>query len=124
MASSALLKLLDPIFEQVDEPVGVGRVCGSPALGLVPASLTFDLCLCPGIPLGRRPQPPPFPRPSSSPSPSPAPNCDPSYPTLYIAPKSQVGDLNCGDIPHRRFRIRPPAPHNCDGDNDGIGCES
>jgi micrococcal nuclease len=39
-------------------------------------------------------------------------------------------DLDCGDIPHRRFRvITPPAPfardpHGFDGDADGVGCVS
>jgi hypothetical protein len=33
-------------------------------------------------------------------------------------------DLDCADIPHRRFRVLPPDPHGFDGDKDGIGCES
>jgi hypothetical protein len=33
-------------------------------------------------------------------------------------------DLNCSDIPHRRFTVLPPDPHNFDGSNDGVGCES
>ena len=38
---------------------------------------------------------------------------------------SQVGDLDCGDIPHRRFTVLAPDPHRLDGrDNDGFGCES
>jgi micrococcal nuclease len=32
-------------------------------------------------------------------------------------------DLDCGDIPYKRFRVLPPDPHRFDGDNDGIGCE-
>jgi hypothetical protein len=53
---------------------------------------------------------------------TPPPNCDPSYPTVCIPPPPP--DLNCGDIPHRRFTVLPPDPHNFDGNNDGIGCES
>jgi len=33
-------------------------------------------------------------------------------------------DLDCKDIPYRRFKVLPPDPHNFDGDGDGIGCES
>jgi hypothetical protein len=33
-------------------------------------------------------------------------------------------DLDCADIPHRRFTVLPPDPHRFDGDGDGIGCES
>lgn len=50
-------------------------------------------------------------------------NCDPSYPTVCIPPPPP--DLDCGDIPHRRFQVLPPDPHNFDGsDKDGVGCES
>ena len=48
--------------------------------------------------------------------------CDPSYPTVCIDPYPP--DLNCGDIPDRRFQVNPPDPHGFDGDHDGIGCES
>ena len=54
---------------------------------------------------------------------APAPgNCDPSYPDVCIPPPPP--DLNCKDIPYRRFRVLPPDPHRFDGDHDGIGCES
>lgn len=49
-------------------------------------------------------------------------NCHPSYPTVCIPPPPP--DLNCADIPHRRFTVLPPDPHRFDGDKDGIGCES
>lgn len=50
-------------------------------------------------------------------------NCDPSYPDVCIP--SPPPDLDCGDIPHRRFKVLPPDPHGFDGnDNDGLGCES
>jgi uncharacterized protein YraI len=70
----------------------------------------------------------PTPRPTSTkrtkPSPTKAPkrsNCDPSYPDVCIP--SPPPDLDCGDIPYRRFRVLPPDPHRFDGDHDGIGCE-
>ncbi|WP_224095681.1 hypothetical protein [Nostoc sp. MS1] len=47
--------------------------------------------------------------------------CDPSYPDFCIPPNSP--DLNCRDIPYRRFRVNQPDPHGFDRDRDGIGCE-
>ena len=47
--------------------------------------------------------------------------CDPSYPTVCIP--SPPPDLDCADIPYRRFRVLPPDPHHFDGGGDGIGCE-
>lgn len=52
---------------------------------------------------------------------APAANCDPSYPTICIP--LGIDDLDCPDISHRRFEVRPPDPHRFDGDHDGIGCE-
>jgi len=49
-------------------------------------------------------------------------NCDPSYPTVCIPPPPP--DLDCKDVPYRRFRVLPPDPHGFDGDYDGVGCES
>ena len=60
----------------------------------------------------------PKPRPTSTPS----QRCDPSYPTVCIPPPPP--DLNCSDIPYRRFRVVGNDPHNFDADHDGIGCES
>lgn len=51
-------------------------------------------------------------------------SCDPAYPDVCIPPYALVGDLDCGDISHRRFRVLPPDPHGFDGDSDGVGCES
>jgi micrococcal nuclease len=48
-------------------------------------------------------------------------NCHPSYPTVCLP---YPPDLDCGDIPHRRFPVRPPDPHRFDADGDGVGCES
>jgi micrococcal nuclease len=49
-------------------------------------------------------------------------NCDPSYPDFCIL--SPPPDLDCKDIPQKRFTVLQPDPHRFDGDNDGIGCES
>ena len=48
--------------------------------------------------------------------------CDPSYPDFCIPPSPP--DLDCKDIPQKRFTVLPPDPHRFDGDEDGIGCES
>ncbi len=48
-------------------------------------------------------------------------NCDASYPNVCIPPSPP--DLDCKDIPFRRFAVRPPDPHRFDGDGDGVGCE-
>ena len=62
-------------------------------------------------------------------TPAPAPvvgNCAASYPTVCIAPPPP--DLDCKDVPYRRFTVRwdvaDPDPQGFDGDRDGIGCES
>lgn len=47
--------------------------------------------------------------------------CHPSYPTVCIPPPPP--DLDCADVPHRRFTVIPPDPHRFDGDGDGVGCE-
>lgn len=51
----------------------------------------------------------------------PVHRCDPSYPDVCIPPPPP--DLDCGDIPYRRFRVRAPDPHGFDRDRDGVGCE-
>ena len=56
------------------------------------------------------------------PPPPPSGNCHPSYPTVCIPPPPP--DLDCGEIPYRRFTVVGSDPHGFDGDNDGIGCES
>jgi hypothetical protein len=49
-----------------------------------------------------------------------APACDPSYPTVCIAPfKSHV---ECKDITARNFQVRPPDTYHFDKDHNGIGC--
>jgi micrococcal nuclease len=51
-------------------------------------------------------------------------DCDPAYPTVCIRPLNPGGDLDCADVPDRRFQVLPPDPHNFDGDLNGIGCEA
>lgn len=47
--------------------------------------------------------------------------CDRSYPTLCIP--VGVPDIDCPEIPQRRFPVVGADPHRFDGDNDGVGCE-
>lgn len=48
-------------------------------------------------------------------------SCDPSYPTVCIAPYPP--DLNCIDISYSNFQVFAPDPHGFDADFDGVGCE-
>jgi micrococcal nuclease len=61
-------------------------------------------------------QPKPVPKPQVQQQ-----QCDSSYPDICIPPGA--ADLNCGDIPYRRFRVVGSDPHGFDRDRDGIGCE-
>lgn len=61
------------------------------------------------------------PAPTLIATPQPALQCDPSYPDVCIPPYPP--DLDCGQIPFRRFRVIGSDPHGFDGDNDGVGCE-
>jgi hypothetical protein len=65
---------------------------------------------------------PAAPAPTAAPTAASQTGCDPSYPTVCIPPPSP--DLNCADIPFRRFTVLPPDPHHFDGNHNGIGCES
>lgn len=58
---------------------------------------------------------------SVQPTPTEENKCDPSYPDFCIHPYPP--DLDCGDIPSKKFTVLQPDPHGFDGDNDGIGCE-
>jgi hypothetical protein len=82
---------------------------------------------CPSLPVdqvleGDNITPPNPTPPSPTPPPPPTPGCDPAYPTVCIPPPPP--DLNCGDIPFTNFTVLAPDPHNFDGNNDGIGCQS
>jgi micrococcal nuclease len=52
----------------------------------------------------------------------PRSGCDPSYPTVCIPPYPP--DIDCSDVPHKRFKVVGTDPHGFDGDRDGIGCET
>jgi micrococcal nuclease len=58
--------------------------------------------------------------------PPPAGSCAASYPDVCIPPPPP--DLDCGQIPYKRFRVihtvPNPDPHRFDGDHDGVGCET
>ncbi len=47
--------------------------------------------------------------------------CDPSYPTVCIAPPKP--DLDCKDVAATNFKVLQPDPHKFDREKDGIGCE-
>jgi hypothetical protein len=68
--------------------------------------------------LGLDPIPPP-PDPTTT---TTQPQCDPSYPDFCIPPPPP--DLSCNDIPQKDFTVLPPDPHNFDGNQNGVGCES
>jgi micrococcal nuclease len=65
------------------------------------------------------PQPVPTPAPSSRAA--PLGNCSSAYPTVCIPPPPP--DLDCRQIPFRRFQVLAPDPHRLDPNSDGIGCE-
>ena len=69
-----------------------------------------------------KPTPTPYIAPTSGNSGGGNNNCDSSYPGVCIAPPPP--DLDCKDVPYKRFQVLPPDPHNFDADGDGIGCES
>lgn len=73
--------------------------------------------IVPLVPLVPQTTPPPPPPVASPPG-----NCHPSYPTVCIPPGPP--DLDCPDIPHRRFTVVGADPHRFDGDHDGVGCET
>lgn len=84
-------------------------------------------CVVPGTatPTAPRPTAPATGRATPAPSPTRSPDpsvCDPSYPTVCIAPPPP--QLSCTVIPYRDFAVLQPDPHKLDGDKDGIGCES
>ena len=71
----------------------------------------------------RAPKTPPEPEPEPEPRPQPQPEPEPEPEDNYVVP-APPPDLDCGDIPHKNFRVRPGDPHRFDSDGDGIGCES
>jgi hypothetical protein len=51
---------------------------------------------------------------------SKAPACDPSYPTICLAPFQR--GVSCKTIPYHGFVVLQPDPYNLDTNGDGIGC--
>ena len=107
----------------------------SPVLPTASASPSSSPTPSPSPPPPAVPAPPAAPNPAPpNPAPTtkrpaapakttkPARKCDPSYPTVCIAPPPP--DLDCGQIPYKNFTVRAPDPHRFDADHDGIGCES
>jgi micrococcal nuclease len=74
----------------------------------------------PGPTAPAAPAKPAVPAPTVGKVPAPG-NCDPSYPDVCIAPPPP--DLDCPQVPFRRFRVVGADPHRFDADRDGIGCE-
>ena len=70
------------------------------------------------------PATPAIPAPVAPPAPSSGTErqgCDAAYPDVCIPPPPP--DLDCSDVPYRRFRVLPPDPHRFDREGDGLGCE-
>lgn len=106
-----------PNVAHADEFVALQREAREHARGLWGACPTEEAAPQP------RPQPQPLVGQGGPSVPSGASSCDVSYPDVCIPPAPP--DLDCGEIPHRRFRVLPPDPHGFDGnDDDGVGCES
>ena len=104
----ALVATFPPNVAHVDEFTALAREAREEGRGLWSA--------CGGEPAAAPPVPVPVPPPAS-----PGGSCDASYPGACIPPAPP--DLDCGDIPHRRFQVLPPDPHRFDGEGDGVGCE-
>ena len=59
----------------------------------------------------------------ATPARAPQQNCDrQSYHDVSI--RRYPPDLDCKDIPFKRFEVLQPDPHKFDADWDGIGCET
>lgn len=56
-----------------------------------------------------------------APKPRPAPKCNPNYSGVCLP---IGGDVNCGDISARDFKVVGTDVFRLDGDGDGIACES
>jgi micrococcal nuclease len=79
---------------------GLVADCPGTRISVIPAPVTAEPSLAP-LPVGSE--------------------CSPAYPSVCIPPPPP--DLDCSDIPYRRFTVLPPDPDHFDGDGDGIGCE-
>lgn len=106
------------------ESQGANRGCAlaGAALATIPARGPGPISP-PPVPQPTQAQPQPTQPPAAQPTQPPTSgNCDPSYPGVCIPPPPP--DLDCGDIPYRRFQVVGSDPHKFDGDHNGIGCES
>lgn len=59
---------------------------------------------------------------AAPPTATPGPQCDPNYKGACVPPYPP--DVNCADIPVKRFQRVGNDPHKLDTDDDGIACES
>ncbi|GAB2672247.1 DUF1524 domain-containing protein [Thalassiella azotivora] len=75
------------------------------------------------LPDGGTPPAAAAPAPPVDAGPSTGASCDPAYPDVCVPAFADVGDLDCGDLPQRRFAVVPPDPHRLDADGNGVGCE-
>jgi micrococcal nuclease len=121
----AALSTFPPDVKYVDEVQAAQQFAQKHERGLWGACESFGAPVAttqqPAAPPAADSQPPQAQAGNPAPVAAPAGGCDASYPDICL-PSSP--DLNCGDIPHRRFTVLPPDPHNFDGDHDGVGCES
>jgi hypothetical protein len=79
---------------------------------------------CPAEPVpGAGPAEPVPGRVPPAPRPDQPGGCDPAYPSVCLPRVEQAGDLDCTDIPQRRFAVLAPDPHRLDNNADGVGCE-
>jgi micrococcal nuclease len=89
-----------------------------------PAASGAPVSAPPATPPPATAAPPPVTEPPIQPvfsEPGPTSGCDPSYPDVCIPPAPP--DLDCPQIPDRRFTVVGADPHGFDGDHDGVGCE-
>ena len=108
----------------VDQPAPTTVAAPTTTAAAAVAVPTTTVAMPPAPPVAVTTTRPAPPKPATTKAPKPAPqsNCDPSYPTVCIAPAPP--DLDCPDVPYKRFKVLPPDPHRFDADHDGIGCET
>jgi endonuclease YncB( thermonuclease family) len=96
-------------------------VSGPPTTPPAPTTTTTPATTTAPAPTTTSAAPPPPPTTTT-----PSANCAASYPDVCIPPPPP--DLDCKDIPYRKFRViynvPDPDPHRFDGDRDGVGCET
>jgi len=113
------------VYVAADDASANTAACSTPPT-TAPAKQSTPLPVAAPVVVSTTPAPAPAPVPAPAPATPPATapansGCEPAYPTVCI-PRGP--DLDCGDIPYRRFVVNPPDPFRFDADHDGIGCES